>query len=74
VEVALEMETFEGMTIPPADLRRLVDRLQVAVVCVQSLRARQREPSADLEALEHAVADAAALVRDWAHRDPDLTA
>jgi hypothetical protein len=61
------------MTIPPADLRRLVDRLQVAVWCLHALRASHREHSEDLEALEHAIADAAALARGWAPRHPDLT-
>ena len=61
------------MTIPPGDLRRLVDRLQVAVVRVQSLRARHREQSDDLDALVNAVADAAELARGWAPRHPDLT-
>ncbi len=53
------------MTIPPNDLWRLVDRLQVAVMRVQSLRARHCEQSDDLDALVNAVADAAELVRGW---------
>ena len=56
------------MTIPPVDLQRLADRLQVAILRAQALRA-SHEPSedADLNALVHAVAEAAALVRGWRH-------
>ena len=59
------------MTILPGDLQRLADRLQVAVVRVQSLRASHREPSDDLDALVNAVADAAELARGWAFSKKD---